>query len=86
MKLRTAIWIMLILGAVATGLYLSREPWAYFQQQKEEARQSVVRMQEAERKRAELIRQIAEYESSSGKEALARTRGYLRPGERPVED
>ncbi|MFN7172818.1 MAG: hypothetical protein ACK4P3_08570 [Fimbriimonadaceae bacterium] len=86
MKLRTAIWIFIVLGAVAAGLYLSKEPWAYYQQQKEEARLSTERMQEAERKRAELIQQIAEYESSSGKEALARTRGYLRPGERPVED
>jgi hypothetical protein len=81
-----AIWNSLfVVAAVAAGLLLSAKPWQVYTEQRALADQSIEEMREAEKNRNELTRQKARYESSIGREELARKQGYLAEGERPIE-
>ncbi len=77
-------WIV-VAAAVAAGLALSAKPWRVYVSQKEKAQQAQQDMREAERNRASLTRMKARYESSVGREELARKQGYTRPGENVAE-
>ena len=77
--------VLIVLVASALGFYLSREPWAAFAEERVKERETVDSMREIEKRRADLVRQRAKYSSSSGKEELARSRGFQRLGEEPVE-
>ncbi len=83
--------------AVGAGVLLSLKPWvdskdianrSVWQQmkiQRGKATAARADMKSAENERAELAAQRARLESPAGKEAMARERGLLKPGEVPIE-
>jgi cell division protein FtsB len=85
MKLRMALWTLTVLAAIGVGLYLSQAPWQVYSQQRQKAAREQAEMKSVDEEHARLIEQLAELESSAGPEALARSRGYLKTGEVPVE-
>jgi len=77
--------ILIALGGIALGAYLSRDTWQVYRAQRADANVANAKMREAERTRAELLRQEARLDSAAGREELARKNGYLKPGEVPIE-
>lgn len=71
--------------AVALGIGLSLQPWREFAEQRAKRNQAQLEMQQAERERAELVREAARHDSPIGREELARDRGYRKPNEVPIE-
>ena len=67
--------------AVLAGVAVSIRPWQVYQDQRKQADDQIVQMQESEKKYEELVREEARLRSSIGKEEAARGRGYLRQGE-----
>lgn len=72
--------------AISIGIALSIRPWQLYRDQREKAQDAATEMKAAERDRADLIRTRNRYESPVGREELARERGYLKPGERPLDE
>lgn len=71
--------------AVAVGVFLSLKPWEQYREQRQETDEAVSQMKDAERERADLIRERMRYESPAGREQLARERGYRRAGEQSLD-
>lgn len=83
---RRFVWNALFLTlAVAFGVLLSLKPWEQYREQRQETDEAVSQMRDAERERADLIRERMRYESPAGREQLARERGYRRPGEQSLD-
>ena len=78
--------VAVVVAAVGTGLYLSRKPWTEYSEQRKLARQAETEMSQAESERAEYVKQTARAETFTGREAIARERGYRRPNESSVEE
>jgi len=74
-----------ILSAVGLGVYLSREPWQVYAEQRANADAKKREMQQAEKDRADLLKQKTHIDSPMGKEELAREAGFIKPGETPLE-
>ena len=85
MKRRTVWTLCVVVAAIATGLALSWGPWWDYREQSLKRQQALAEKREAQAERAELLGQKARYETPVGKEELARSRGYVRPGEVPLE-
>lgn len=84
---RRAVWTGLVVAlAVTVGVALSVKPWHLYLEQREKTDMAKAEMRDAERERAELMRQRARYESPVGREELARERGYRKPDERPLNE
>ena len=81
MSRKSAISIFMVAAATACGLYLSRGPWLAYQQQKQLADVATRDMLKAEGEKNNLLLQKARYESPLGKEELARSNRYIKPGE-----
>lgn len=85
--MKKAGWtLVLVAAAVGTGLYMSRKPWSEFQRQRALTNQARRDQRAAEEDRAKYVSQAAAAESPTGREEIARERGYRRPNETPVED
>ncbi|MBS1724495.1 MAG: hypothetical protein JSS66_16250 [Armatimonadetes bacterium] len=85
--LRRIGWTIAVIAvAIGTGLYLSRKPWAELREQRALSRDASDEMKRVEAERADLARQESRLKNPAGREALARERGYRKPGEVPVED
>jgi cell division protein FtsB len=83
---RKLLWkAAFVLTAVGMGIIFSIKPWQVYREQQRLANQAVAEMRDAERNRADLTRQKARYESSTGREELARSENYRQPGETPVD-
>lgn len=83
---RKGLWNgLFIAAAIGAGIALSMKPWQVYEVQRDKASSAVQEMREAEHNRAELTRQKARYESSLGREELARKMGYTMPGEQPAQ-
>ncbi|HRJ27385.1 MAG TPA: hypothetical protein PLO61_07750 [Fimbriimonadaceae bacterium] len=91
---RKLVWKILFLAlAAGAGVLISVKPWIQdadaqgrsvwrqLKLQQERSDRARADMRAAEKERAELAAERARLESSAGKEALARERGYKRPGE-----
>ena len=85
MKSKGWALLVVVLG-IASGVFLSRKPWQEFAEQRGVSKEAATEMKRAEGERAELARQSAIAESPAGREALARERGYRKPGEIPAEN
>ena len=72
--------LALALGA-AGGAWLSRVSWQKSKEQRQIAANAEVQMDEALAKQAELAGKKARYENPSGREELARSKGYRKPNE-----
>lgn len=80
------LWISLCaLLAVACGVALSLRPWQLYREQRLRSNEAVQQMRQAEAEKVDLLRQEARFASPAGKEELARSRGYSRPGEVQLE-
>ncbi len=86
MRRPTFFGSLLVLTALGVGAYMSLKPWQHFRDQRGRRDAAVQDMEQAEAERVALMRQRARYESPAGREELARTRGYRRPAERPLEE
>lgn len=73
------------LVAVGAGIALSLKPWQVYAKQREQANAALAEMRDAEKNRADLTRLKARYESSVGREELARKQGYTKPGEVAID-
>lgn len=79
-KLKT--W-MIVIAAVAFGAYFARMPWQIYREQRSRANDAVAEAQVNETQRIGLLKRQAELKSRTGKEKIARERGYLAKGETP---
>lgn len=75
-----------VLLAVGVGLALSHRPWEVYFDQRRATDERLADMSRAEESRTELTRQKARLDSRSGREELARSQGFRRPGEVPPEE
>jgi len=71
-------------AALGLGIVLSLGPWQVARLQRNAADKMLSDMKRAEAERAELSRKKAQYESTLGKEELARNQGYRQPDETPA--
>lgn len=78
--------LVIVTAAVGTGLYMSRKPWNEYQRQRQITKQAEADMRKAEQDRAEYVRQTALAQNPSGREAIARERGFRKPNEIAVEE
>lgn len=80
------VWnLAIVFAAVGVGVALSAKPWQVYREQRKIADESIAEMRSAEGKKADLTRQRAKYETSLGREELARKQGYKRPDETSIE-
>jgi hypothetical protein len=78
---KLAINGVIILWAIAAGVFLSVKPWQVYQKQNQEAKQRIHEMQDAESRRDQLLSKEGRAASSIGREEQARKAGYLGPNE-----
>lgn len=76
--------LVFVCSAITVGVAASMKPWQVYTEQKKIADKSVKEMREAEKSRAELTKEKARYESSVGREELARNQNYRRANEKPI--
>lgn len=81
MKARMLIPVLVVLAGVAAGVFLSREPWRLFREQRAMTERSLHDMRVAEDRAASLTRRKAHADSPLGREELARQSGYRKLGE-----
>lgn len=74
-----------VLGAVTLGLFLSRQPWQVYKEQKAISDKAQQEMRAAEQDRAKNIRDGAALQSPLGLEEAARSRGYRKSNEKPLD-
>lgn len=86
MRKPTLFGSLLVLAALGIGAYLSLKPWQLYSEQRAKRDSAVEDMETAEEERVALMKQRARFENPAGKEELARSRGYRRPNERPLEE
>jgi len=83
---RNLLWLSLCgLLAIACGVALSLRPWQLYREQRLRSNEAVHQMRKAESDKVALLRQESRFASPAGKEELARSRGYSRPGEVQLE-
>lgn len=82
------VWLTIVVVVVgfATGLALSQRPWDELRSQKHQRADTVKEMRKAEVDRADLIAEAARMQNPAGKERVARSRGFYKPGETPVDE
>ena len=85
MRKRLLINTVIIVWAIAAGIFASIRPWQVYQKQNEESKVRVKEMSAAEANRDELLKKEGHAQSSIGREEAARKAGYLGPGEVPLE-
>ena len=85
MKTRLLINGIFLLGAVALGVALSMRPWTVYRGQRASADSYLNEAKRTEAQRIDLEAQKAKYESTVGREELARERGYRKSNERPLD-
>jgi hypothetical protein len=79
-------WEIAFVGAaVALGLVLSIKPWRLFLEQRAQINRDAANTQKAQASASELARKKARLNSGVGKEETARSHGYQKPGEIPVD-
>ena len=81
---KISLYGILLVAAVAVGVAYSIKPWQVYVEQRAQTDKSVAEMNQIEKRRLELIDKKTRYESSAGREELARNKGYLRPGEKLI--
>ena len=80
------IWKTLFVGAaLATGIGLSIKPWQVYAEQREIANQRIEEMRSAEANRTQLLEKKVRLSNATGREQIARSYGYVGPGEQPLE-
>lgn len=84
MARKSLINVCIVLVAVAAGLATSRSPWQVLSEQRERTERQEAEMRRLENLRESLVREQARYQSSIGKEELARERNFLPPNEVPA--
>ena len=82
---RIANIILIVIAAIGFGAYLARDSWKMAQKEEIRAQQAHRKMLKAESSRVKLIQERAELQSESGREKVARDRGFTKPGEIPVQ-
>lgn len=75
---------IIIVLAIATGIALSIRPWQVFHEQRSAADKTISEMRAAELRRSKLNIEQAKWDSQTGKEELARDKGYIKKGETPI--
>jgi hypothetical protein len=75
--------LAIVLG-IGVGLYLSREAWLHYFEQHRATELARRQMQDAEARRADLMRQKADLNSEAGREREAREKGWALPGEKQL--
>ena len=85
MQRKAIINTVVVLGAVAAGIFVSRRPWQVWQEQRRHTAEQVEEMRKSEKEREDLLRQDARLRSSIGKEELARSKGWMGPNEKPAD-
>ena len=75
-------WILL---AVGIGVYGSISAWKLARVQQEDAVLTLQKMQAAQTEKADLLMERARRENPSGREELARSKGYIKEGEVRLE-
>jgi hypothetical protein len=81
MKAKLFFNIVFLLAAVTLGVGLSLKPWQVYREQRKNADGYLRDARKAETDRVELERQKGKYESSLGREELAREGGYRKKNE-----
>lgn len=84
MSRKTALNVVIALGAGALGVYLSRGPWVAYRQQQQKASQANSELAKTEASYSLLTEQKAKLDSAQGQEQLAREKLYRRKNEVPV--
>ena len=77
------VYCILIFAGCTAGLFASAPRLQFWKQERNQADYQLARMHAAEKQREELIRSQARANSRLGKEAIARGKGWLKPGESP---
>jgi hypothetical protein len=75
----------LVILAIGAGLIMSLKPWHVYKAQQAETQKEVQEMNRSERTRTELLQQEAAAQTSVGKEEMARNLGYVRAGQKPID-
>jgi hypothetical protein len=73
--------LIFVVAAVACGVWLSMRPWRVYREVKSQTELQVKDMKQAEYQHAQDLIEEAHYNSTSGKEELARRRGLRKPNE-----
>jgi hypothetical protein len=81
MSRNKALSVVFVAAAAGLGLYFSRGPWLVYRDQKVKADSATKEMQKAEHEKTDLLREKAQYESPMGREQLARSHRFVKPGE-----
>lgn len=83
---RTGIVVAVALAAVVAGVYCSRRPWQELRVQNAKTKVAVDDMKEAQAEKAEIVGRLSRLQNPAGREALARERGYRKPGETSLDE
>lgn len=85
-KKNKRITFLAIVGiSMAVAAFATRDDWSMMRDQRNAAKAAEDQRQAAEAKRAELTEKRARLETPAGQEELARSMGYRKPGEKPLE-
>jgi hypothetical protein len=85
MKGKLVLNLLFIGAAVTAGVALGLKPWKVYGEQRRNADAYLRDAQKSENDRVELERQKNKYESSLGREELARKNGYKKPNESDLD-
>ncbi|MBL8086627.1 MAG: hypothetical protein JNM85_00995 [Chthonomonas sp.] len=77
--------VVFLASAVGVGLYFSSAPRVQRHKQAESARAADASMRQSQAEAARLSEDRARLQSPAGREEAARTRGYLKPGEKRLD-
>ena len=83
---RTGIVVAVAMAALGAGLYCSRKPWQELRVQDAKTQAAVGDMKKAQAEKAEIVGKLSRLQNPAGREALARERGYRRPGETSLDE
>ncbi|MBS1715350.1 MAG: hypothetical protein JST30_13555 [Armatimonadetes bacterium] len=83
---RTGIVVAVAVAAVVAGVMCSRRPWQELGVQNAKTRTAVEDMNRAQAEKAELVGRLSRLQNPAGREALARERGYRKPGETSFDE
>ncbi len=75
---------LIIVWAIAAGIFVSLKPWRVYQHENDLTHRRVIEMRNAEDARDKLMRSELKLQTPLGQEEEARAHGYLGQGEEPT--
>jgi TolA-binding protein len=78
--------LIFVLLAIGLGVWLSREVWVVYAEQRANADEQHRIMRESEDERVRLAKEEARWRNPQGRIERVRSSGYVKPGEVPLEE